>query len=266
MKYHTFKALNEKHHVLTWRYFRQKAFRRKHQALGDWGYCCALVHLWWLCIRQNADMFAVLSHPTPTLLEYLKVQQVRSAYVPGVDELLQSPLAQADKRLLELKYGTGEVTALRGLLKQHQTEKLLDIDIALHYGCEILHKDLWFAYTDELAQQLCRHYGSADQLKVLIVRYPSGKRGSNSEKGHRMGIFLNQKTPPTFFDPNHGQVICASASAFEEWFQDFWTHTSYQKRLQGEPSAKPCITLYHLTPSSNVSMAQVVENEASCPA
>lgn len=251
MTYDIFKALNQKHRVLGWHYFRQKTFRRKHTDLEDRGYCCALVHLWWLCLSRQEDLFSLLEHPTPTLLDYLTIQQVRSAYVPSLHPFLDRSLSQADKHLLQLKYGTYDITALRDLLTQYQTDSLLDVDIALHYGCEILHKDVWHTYTEDIPHQLGRPYGSEHQLKVLVVRYPSGEGVSSSEKGHRMGLYISQTAPHTFFDPNHGQVLCTSASSFTEWFWDFWEHAPYQTYLDRVSSKRPSLILYHLTPLPN---------------
>jgi len=209
MNRQAFNELNGRHCVAAARYFHQRSLRRVCPLPPRFGLCAALVELWW----EGGDVLGRLRLPNREMVRDLVVRQSRHAYLTEVPA--DASLAgEADRALLELKYGTRE-------LRAHP----LEADLAKLHGAAVAETCRWTNCTQAPSVDSSEEPG----LRLILLRY--------RDRGHRIAFVAEADGRRRFFDPNAGEVAFVAAADFARWFEDFWQTAGYGRRA-------PSIALY----------------------
>jgi Yersinia/Haemophilus virulence surface antigen len=207
-----FDELNRRHLVESARYFHQRSLRRACPLPPRFGLCAALVELWW----KDRDALDRLCRPTAEMVRDLVLRQTRHAYLTALPAAA-SIVSDADRALLEVKYGTRELPA-----------NPLDADVAALHGAPVAESHTW---TNCAAAPPVDRSGETG-LRLLLLRYREG--------GHRMAFEVESGGRCRFFDPNAGEAAFSDGAHFARWFADFWQAAGYDRRAA-------TATLYRLT-------------------
>lgn len=284
MKRADFEALNRRHGVAHGRWFRQRSFGRRHLDGRLPGLCAGLIQLWWQARLSGGDVLARLAEPSPELLAELAEAQRASTYLEAISE--DSVVAEEDRPLLLLKYGTDDPALIAAELRKSGAEDCLAFDLKRQLGCRIAGRRDFQELGPPVAEALLAGGGDRPRLNLLILRYRRQQAGGEIRSGHRLAMIAPPAEPRSmagtrveagagpwrelgskeetragnwsgpergtsrlFFDPNCGEVPISDGQGFAAWFEDFRSLSPYDGRLAASPAEDRLIRLYVLEPA-----------------
>ncbi|GEM_PF-5407609 len=222
-----------------YQYFRQRDFRSRHQDLADLSLCSALVELWYVRQCLGGDLIRELAQPKETLIQALRLLQLKSHYPTLASSDALASLSKQDQAMFYHKYGTNDPGGLKELLEEHDVIDFLELDLCERFQAKVVNTRTFSSDAVGLSRAL-----AGSELAIVILRYLRERDGTMIRFSHRMAYRSGSDGAHIFFDPNAGEVIIRDAERFQAWFGRFWEQSNYRKR-ESVPGFPHC-TVYHL--------------------
>ena len=219
--------------------FEQRALLRACPGLrGSPGLCAVLVRLWWRAQRRGGDLLddiAAFGSGLEEELGRLVLEALAPAHLPPDGEC-----GEADRRLLELKYGTCDVGLLGDRLRERGCTDLRELDLTLHLGARLVGRRravTWSGVADGLL---------APQAAPLltVVGVASASTSSPLSSGHRFALAWTGGAW-SFFDPNFGEAVFPAGPQIRSWMDGLGRVSGYASRVAATGGGA---RLWHLVP------------------
>ena len=176
----------------------------------------------------------------PGVFAQIVLAQSRSIYMRLEVDRMPGPLG---KELLHFKYGTSSPVLLQDMLSTFMAESLLELDIMLLHHASIEGRWSGEYAVDRILEALIGH--GNEGLRIVIMRHLGSSKVSG-EKGHRVGLHVDQEGRYRFYDPRWGEVYCRDHLHFSSWYKDFWAFSGFARQTIRTPPFSPGVRVYTL--------------------